>query len=128
MNKSIYKSAFVFILMIGILLTSVAPSVLAQGQSRTRIRSMRYVDDYHRDSDYQRDRVRRDRDYDYENDPYYDRNRSKKEGLKRTGIGAAIGAAGGGIMGGRKGALIGGIVGAAGGYIYHKQKENNRRY
>lgn len=116
--------------MAGILLTSVAPSALAQGQCRTRSRNAQYVNYDDRDYNYQRERVRRNRDYQYENDRYYeyDRERSKKDGWKRTGVGAAIGAAGGGLMGGRKGALIGGIVGAAGGYIYHKQKENNRRY
>lgn len=129
MTKSMYKSVFAFMLMAGILLTSVAPSVFAQGQCRTRARNARYVNYDDRDYDYQRDRVRRNRDYEYDDRDYdYDRNRSRNNGLKRTGVGAAIGAAGGGLMGGRKGALIGGIVGAAGGYIYHRQKENNRRF
>jgi hypothetical protein len=130
MTKAIHKSVFAFILMAGILLTSVAPSAFAQTQCRTRSRNVRaanYDDyDYQRDRDYRRNRSS---DYRYEDDPYYyDRNRSRNDGLKRTGIGAAIGAAGGGLMGGRKGALIGGIIGAAGGYIYHRQKEKNRRY
>jgi hypothetical protein len=134
MTKSTYKSVFALVLMAGILLTSVAPSVFAQGQQcRTRSRNVRAVNYDDRDYDYQRDRdYRRNRnsDYRYENDPYYnyDRNRSRNDGLKRTGIGAAIGAAGGGLMGGRKGALIGGVAGAVGGYIYHRNKENNRRY
>ena len=141
MTKSIYKSVFAFVLTAGILLTSVAPSVFAQGNSncRTRSRNAQYVNYDDRDYNYQRDRAsRRNRDYSYENDRNsdydrnrdydYDRNRSRNDGLKRTGIGAAIGAAGGGLMGGRKGALIGGVAGAAGGYLYHRNKEKNRRY
>ncbi len=133
MTKSMYKSVFALVLMAGILLTSVAPSAFAQTQCRTRSRNVRAVNYDDRDYDYQRDRDyrrNRNRDYQYDNDPYYnyDRNRSRNDGLKRTGIGAAIGAGGGGLMGGRKGALIGGLVGAAGGYIYHRQKEKNRRY
>lgn len=129
MTKAMYKSVFAVLLTAGILLTSVAPTALAQGTGRSRnTRSVVYDD---RDYDYQRDRTRRSRDYGYENDPYYDydrdRNRSRNDGLKRTGIGAAIGAAGGGLMGGRKGVLIGGLIGAAGGYIYHRQKDNRRR-
>ena len=134
MTKSIYKSVFAFVLTAGILLTSVAPSAFAQGNSkcRTRSRNTQYVNNYDdRDYNYQRDRTsRRNRDYGYENDPNYDydRNRSRNDGLKRTGIGAAIGAAGGGLMGGRKGVLIGGVAGAVGGYIYHRNKEKNNRY
>ena len=146
MTKSMYKSAFALFLMAGILLTSVAPSVFAQGNGNCRNRNARAVNyddrDYtrnrnvrsvnydDRDYDNQRDRARRSRDYGYENDPNYDydRNRSRNDGLKRTGIGAAIGAAGGGLMGGRKGVLIGGVAGAVGGYIYHRNKEKNRRY
>ena len=149
MTKSIYKSVFSFVLMAGILLTSVAPSVFAQGNSncRTRNRNAQYVNYDDRDYDSQRDRAsrrnrdygyendpnydrssRRSRDYGYENDSAYDRNRSRNDGLKRTGIGAAIGAGGGALMGGRKGALIGGAAGAVGGYLYHRNKEKNRRY
>ena len=131
MTKSIYKSVFSFVLMAGILLTSVAPSVFAQGNSncRTRNRNAQYVNYDDRDYDSQRDRAsRRNRDYGYENDSAYDRNRSRNDGLKRTGFGAAIGAGGGALMGGRKGALIGGAAGAVGGYLYHRNKEKNRRY
>lgn len=137
MTKSMYKSIFALVLMVGVLFTSVAPTALAQGNRncRTNTRNSRSVNYDNRDYDYQRDgeyRRNRSRSAGYESDPYYDyeydRNRSKKDGLKRTGIGAAIGAAGGGLMGGRKGALIGGAAGAVGGYIYHRNKENNRRY
>lgn len=129
-----YKSVFAFVLMAGILLTSVAPSVFAQGNSnyRTRSHNTRSVNSYDdRDYDYQYDRAsRRNRDYRYEDDRNYDynRNRSRNDGLKRTGIGAAIGAGGGALMGGRKGAVIGGVAGAVGGYLYHRNKEKNRRY
>ncbi len=135
MTKSVYKSVFAMVLMAGILLTSVAPSVFAQGRSncRTRNRDAQYVNYDNRDDDYQRDRAsRRNRDYRYEDDRNYDydydRNRSRNDGLKRTGIGAAIGAGGGALMGGRKGAVIGGVAGAVGGYLYHRNKEKNRRY
>ncbi len=134
MTKSISKSVFAFALMAGLLFTSVAPTAFAQTHRRTRDRNVRTANyDRGRDYDYQRGRSHNERSYDERNydpnyDPYYDRNRSRNDGLKRTGIGAAIGAAGGGLMGGRKGVVIGGIVGAAGGYIYHKQKENKRRY
>jgi YMGG-like Gly-zipper len=132
MTKSIYKSVFAAALMAAILLTSVAPSAFAQGNGRSRSRNAQYVNYDDRDYDYQRDRrsSRRNRDYGYENDPYYDydRNRSRNDGLKRTGIGAAIGAGGGALIGGRKGALIGGVAGAVGGYIYHRNKEKNNRY
>ena len=46
--------------------------------------------------------------------------------LKRIGIGAAIGAGAGGLIGGRKGALIGAGAGAGGGYIYHRHKQRRR--
>lgn len=138
MTNSISKAVFTFSLMAGLLFTSVASTAFAQGQCRTRDRNVRTAS-YDRGRDYDNQRNRsyndrsynersNDRNYDPNYDPYYDRNRNRNEGLKRTGIGAAIGAAGGGLMGGRKGVLIGGIVGAAGGYIYHKQKENGRRY
>lgn len=131
MTKSIAKSVFAFALMAGLLFTSIAPTAFAQTQCRTRDRNIRTSSyDRGRNYDYQRGRSYNERSYDPSYDPYYDydRNRSKKDALKRTGIGAAIGAAGGGLLGGRKGVLIGGVIGAAGGYIYHRNKENNRRY
>jgi len=51
----------------------------------------------------------------------------KHRALKRVGVGAAIGAGAGGIIGGRKGALIGAGAGAGGGYIYHKHKQAQAR-
>ena len=100
---------------------------------RNNRQSRDYEYDRNRPSrDYEYDRNRRSRDYEYDNGNYNDNNRygdsNKTRGLKRTGIGAAIGAAGGGLLGGRKGAVIGGLAGGVGGFIYHKGKENNRRY
>lgn len=136
MTKSLFKSGFTLALLAGLLFTSVAPTAFAQSQCRTRDRYSRTAnydrgrdDNYQRNRSYnERNRSYNERNYDPNYDSYYDRNRSRNDGLKRTGVGAAIGAAGGGLMGGRKGALIGGIVGAAGGYVYHRNKENNRRY
>lgn len=122
MTKLILKSVSAFAIIAALMFGSLASSALAQGRH------------YHRSyENYQRDRnydYQRSRDYGYDQyDPYYDsQSERNKRAWKRTGIGAAIGAAGGGLMGGRKGVVIGGLVGAAGGYIYHRSKENNRRY
>jgi outer membrane lipoprotein SlyB len=45
--------------------------------------------------------------------------------LKRTGIGAAGGAAIGALAGGGKGAAIGGIAGAGAGYLYDRHKRHH---
>ncbi len=50
---------------------------------------------------------------------------------KNIGVGTAIGAVGGALIGGRKGALIGAGAGAGAGYGVYKYKKNkykNRRY
>ncbi|MBS1787043.1 MAG: hypothetical protein JST85_04940 [Acidobacteria bacterium] len=54
----------------------------------------------------------------------------KKKAAKRIGIGAAIGAGAGGLIGGRKGALIGAGAGAGAGtaYHYHKKKKYAKRH
>src|SRR6266481_6273037 len=54
------------------------------------------------------------------------RHKSHKA-LKRVGVGAAIGAGAGGLIGGRKGAAIGAGAGAGGGYLYHKHKRSEER-
>lgn len=118
MTNSIRKMAVAAMLSFAVLVTSVAPSAMAQTYRRRPVV-------YNQDREYD---VRRDRDRYYDYDYDRDRRDSTKDAWKRTGIGAAIGAAGGGLMGGKKGALIGGVIGAAGGYIYHKQKEKNRRW
>jgi hypothetical protein len=51
----------------------------------------------------------------------------KKKAAKRIGIGTAIGAGGGGLIGGRKGALIGAGVGAGAGTAYHYHKKHQAR-
>lgn len=114
MTNSIRKIMAASMLSLAVLMTSVAPSAMAQTYRRRQ-------DVYTQNRDTRR---YDDRYYDYD----YDRRNNTKDALKRTGVGAAIGAAGGGLMGGKKGALIGGLIGAAGGYIYHKQKEKNDRY
>jgi hypothetical protein len=114
--------------VLGLLLATAAPSAMAQDRCRkprnyNSVSNYYYDDDYYR-SDYQRDRRRRDRDY---YDDYYDREDTKGKAIKRTGIGAGIGALSGALIGGKKGALIGGVLGGAGGYIYHQKKVNDRR-
>ena len=54
----------------------------------------------------------------------------KKKAAKRIGIGTAIGAGAGGLIGGRKGALIGAGAGAGAGtaYHYHKKRQWRRRH
>jgi hypothetical protein len=131
MTRTIQKSAMM-IAMFGLLLVAAAPSALAQGRNKCRNRNgyvtanNYYDDDYGRDRNYVRDRRYRDRDYDY-----YDREDTTGKAVKRTAIGAGIGALGGAVIGGKKGAAIGAGIGAAGGYIYHRKKvgdERDRRY
>ena len=66
----------------------------------------------------------------YQNDRRWGRDRENTTGkaVKRVGIGTAIGAGGGALIGGKKGAIIGAAVGAAGGYIYHRNKVNDGRF
>ena len=54
----------------------------------------------------------------------------KRKAAKRIGVGTAIGAGAGAIVGGRKGALIGAGAGAGAGtaYHYHKKRKARRRY
>ena len=54
----------------------------------------------------------------------------KKKAAKRIGIGTAIGAGAGGLLGGRKGALIGAGAGAGAGtaYHYHKKRQYRKRH
>ena len=60
----------------------------------------------------------------------YYRHRRHMRTLKRVGIGAAGGAAIGGIAAGGKGAGIGALAGAGAGYLYdrHKRHEYRRYY
>ncbi|MEW6733287.1 MAG: YMGG-like glycine zipper-containing protein [Acidobacteriota bacterium] len=56
--------------------------------------------------------------------PYRYRRPSK---TKHIGIGTAIGAIGGALIGGRKGALIGAGAGAGAGYLFYRNKRNKYR-
>ena len=51
----------------------------------------------------------------------------KKKAAKRIGIGTAVGAGAGGLIGGRKGALIGAGAGAGAGTAYHYHKKRSYR-
>jgi hypothetical protein len=124
-KKSRHKSLVALMLAVGLLLTTLAPSVLAQDRCRQRPRQVsRYEQDRYYDQRSYDDRYY-DRRYD---DRYDDRRYRRDEGsaVKRVGIGALIGAAGGALIGGKKGALIGAGAGAAGGYIYHRHKRGQR--
>jgi hypothetical protein len=116
MIKKIQTSAVLMVLMLGMLFVSGAPSAMAQG------RGYRSRDSYGRSYDsrgftrgYRRGR--------------YIGPREATNGnlIKRTGIGAGIGLLGGALIGGKTGAIIGGAAGAAGGYIYHRKKIDDRR-
>jgi hypothetical protein len=129
MIKTLQKSAILMALL-GLLMAAAAPSAMAQGRNKCRNRNSNYYasnyynDDDRRDSNYERSRRYRDRDY-------YDREDTTGNAVKRTGIGAGIGALGGAVIGGKKGAAIGAGIGAAGGYLYHRKKvgdERDRRY
>jgi uncharacterized membrane protein len=54
----------------------------------------------------------------------------KKKAAKRIGIGTAIGAGAGALIGGKKGALIGAGAGAGAGtaYHYHRKSKAKKRY
>lgn len=146
------KNLFLTMLALGVMFVLAAPEAMAQNRCRTRGGNSKAVYDNgnyrnrdtrdrdYRDADY-RNRDSRDRDYrnaeyldrnnrDYDNSDYRyrDREDTKGKAIKRTGIGAGIGALGGAVIGGKKGALIGAGVGAAGGYLYHRNKAKNDRY
>ncbi len=143
----INKNLFLAMLALGVMFVLAAPEAMAQNRCRTRGGNSRavYNNDNYSNRDY-RDRDYRDADYqdgNYRNAQYRsrsnryddnsgygyrDREDTTGKALKRTGIGAGIGALGGAVIGGKKGAIIGAGVGAAGGYIYHRNKVKNDRY
>jgi hypothetical protein len=114
MIKKIQASAVMMVLMLGLLFVSGASSdAMAQGRN------------YRSRSDYYRGRS-------YDSRSYRSRYIGEREAtngnlIKRTGIGAGIGLLGGALIGGKTGAIIGGAAGAAGGYIYHRKKIDDRR-
>ena len=136
LNKLMHKGVIVMLLVGGLLLTTAAPAALALDKKRCKDRdyyTTSYNDDgQYRDRDYRRDERRYDNRYDsrrYDDrasyDNYYNRDTTGRT-LRDVGIGAAIGAGGGALIGGRKGALIGAAVGAGGGYLYNRAKNRSR--
>ncbi len=124
MTNSMSKRAILMMLLFGMLMVATVSDASAKDKNKCRSRgrfatSNYYENDYN--TSYQRDR-RRNRDYYYEDD-----ENTTGKALRRTGIGAGIGAASGALLGGKKGALIGAGAGAAGGYIYHRVKVNRQR-
>src|SRR5262249_56449668 len=108
MKKLMSKSAILMMLLFGMLF--VATSSDANAQDRCRNRG-RYVTSNYYDNDdsyYRRDYNRRgdrfSRDFDRRDRYYYDDEDTTGRALKRTGIGAGIGALGGALIGGTKGA------------------------
>lgn len=123
----INKNLFLAVLALGVMFVLAAPEAMAQKRCRTRGRNAQSV--YSNDNYYNRDSRDRDyRDYDDRDYRYRDREDTTGKALKRTGIGAGVGALGGAAIGGKKGALIGAGIGAAGGYLYHRNKAKNDRY
>ncbi len=118
------KNLFLGMLVLGVMFVLATPEVMAQNRCRTRGRN---VQTYNDDARYYDSRDYRDRDYRDSDYRYRDREDTTGNAVKRTGIGAGIGALGGAVIGGKKGALIGAGVGAAGGYLYHRNKVKNER-
>jgi hypothetical protein len=117
MIKKIQTSAVLMILMLGIIFVSAEPSAMAQGR-------------YYRRGDSYRGRSYDNRGFDrgYRRGRYIGpREATNGNLIKRTGVGAGIGLLGGALIGGKTGAIIGGAAGAAGGYIYHRKKIDDRR-
>ncbi|HMV48739.1 MAG TPA: YMGG-like glycine zipper-containing protein [Blastocatellia bacterium] len=134
MLKKMNKNLLLAALALGVFFVLATSDAMAQTRCRTRsgyVQSNyndRYNDRYDNryDNRYYENRNYRSRDY-YNDRSYRDREDTTGNAVKRTGIGAGIGALGGAVIGGKKGALIGAGVGAAGGYLYHRNKVNNER-
>lgn len=131
MVKKMNKNLLLAALALGVFFVLATPDAMAQTRCRTRggYTQSNYNNRYDNDR-YVDNRGRNYQNQNYYNDRYYrDREDTTGNAVKRTGIGAGIGALGGAVIGGKKGALIGAGIGAAGGYIYHRNKVNNdRRY
>ncbi len=134
LKKAMQKGVITTMLVFGLLMTAAAPAALAQGKNCRRggYNTSAYYGNGYNGNDYNDRYARRqNRDYyqsrNYYNDDYYyrDRNTTGKT-LRDVGIGAAVGAGGGALLGGKKGALIGAAIGAAGGYVYNRGKNRNR--
>jgi hypothetical protein len=112
MIKKIKTSAVMMALMLGLLFVWGASDAMAQSRS-------------YRSRNYDRGRSF---DRGYSRGSYIGpREATNGNLIKRTGIGAGIGLLGGALIGGKTGAIIGGAAGAAGGYIYHRKKIDDRR-
>ena len=132
MKSSIFKNAAIMVLTAGLLFTTMAPSAFAQDR---RYRDQRRVEQCEQNRNYNQRYQERSYNDRYNersyNDRYYDnrdydyRYNNQGSTAKHVGIGAAIGAGVGALIGGRKGALIGAGAGAAGGYIYHRSRDND---
>ena len=129
MFKKINKNMLLAALTLGVLFVLASPDAMAQDRCRTRASRSGYnTAGYYDTRGTYRDRNYRDNYYNdnnYRDDRYYrDYEDTTGNAVKRTAIGAGIGAAGGALVGGKKGALIGAGIGAAGGYIYHRSRVN----
>lgn len=134
MLKKMNKNLLLAALALGVFFVLATPDAMAQTRCRTRsgyVQSNyndRYNNRYDSRYDNRSDENRNYRSRDYYNDrSYRDREDTTGNAIKRTGIGAGVGALGGAVIGGKKGALIGAGIGAAGGYLYHRNKVNNER-
>jgi len=129
MFKKISKNLLLAALTLSVLFVLASPDAMAQDRCRTRASRSGYnTAGYYDTRGGYRDRNYRDNYYNdnyYRDDRYYrDYEDTTGNAVKRTAIGAGIGAAGGALLGGKKGALIGAGIGAAGGYIYHRSRVN----
>ncbi len=133
--KNLMSKSAILMMLFGLLFVASASDANAQDRCRSRNRvSSRdyYDDDYYRrvnnrnrfdDDDFRTVQNRR-----RGRDIYYEENEDTTgRALRRTGIGAGVGALGGALIGGKKGAAIGAGIGAAGGYIYHRKKVGDQR-
>jgi hypothetical protein len=142
-------------LVAGVMLVMASPSVMAQGGRRGErcdrnsgnISGVDYgsrYDNRYDNSQYYNDRIYNDRYYNNNNNnrysnnayyngryygdgDYYENQNTTGKALKRVGIGAAIGAGAGVLLGGKTGAMVGAGAGALGGYIYHRGKVNGQQ-
>ena len=156
LNRKLRLSVLKMTLVAGVFMILLAPSAMAQGRrercdnARGGFSSQRYDSRYDSgysdtnnnryDSSYYNNynnrynnrANNRANDYYYGNDGRYSESEWENENttgkaLSRVGIGAAIGAGAGVLLGGKTGALVGAGAGALGGYIYHRGKVNGQQ-
>jgi len=150
----IHKNLLRMTLIAGVFMVTLAPSAMAQGRARCDnsrgVSSQRYDSRYdssasayndpyysgaysnnynnRNNNRYNNDYYRSGSNSGYygSNSGYYENQDTTGKAAKRVGIGAAIGAGTGVLLGGKKGAIIGAGAGALGGYIYHRGKVNSQ--